>query len=622
MAKKIILIAIIFLLVFGSTNDIFIKKAEATSVSEAFGKAVGSFIACWATEEISLYLQGVAKHETTGTGLGVARAAQFAWAVPSVEVGSSIAEGKAQSNDAYGAAKNCLRDTFIRIMGDYIVDQIVDWIQNGGSLGDRFVTDWSKFGDDALNVGVGAVFNDSNFKFLCSPFGLQVKLALLPVRKFSTQISCTLDKIVKNINNFYVDFSVGGWDGYLLSLEPQNNFYGTILLMNDEAFMQGKKSKEAAMQDAAAGKGFLSVKRCKDGGSDILAGAQLDYPNDWQFTKASNGYCPSRLVINDTPGALVGDKVSTWTIQKDFQTLINSKDIAVWTQAIIDAAINRVLKEGLSQLKPSKDDDTDFDADRYKNSLNALNYGIAINSIAKLKEKAQQIASSAQFILPIKSQSLSNLNNTFKILNNIQSIQQYQPGVCSPQITNSDISTASSTTSLINNEVANLIVIEGKSQEFLDFANQNSNTDMNILADNVKAFSDMLTSYYNDIQKISDSNAINNANNELADIQTKLNSTQTQFGSCGFPILINTGATSVNSQNVSLILNAFATNISNATQMMISNDSTFLNAVWESYSTTKDWILTSGAGLKTVYVKFSNASSTVSSIFSDNITLQ
>jgi len=77
---------------------------------------------------------------------------------------------------------------------------------------------------------------------------------------------------------------------------------------------------------------------------------------------------------------------------------------------------------------------------------------------------------------------------------------------------------------------------------------------------------------------------------------------------------INAGASVTSSPSVTLAISA-----RNATQMMISNDSSFAGASWEVYTTSKPWVLTSGDGLKIVYAKFRNGSSDLSSIVSDTV---
>jgi len=79
-------------------------------------------------------------------------------------------------------------------------------------------------------------------------------------------------------------------------------------------------------------------------------------------------------------------------------------------------------------------------------------------------------------------------------------------------------------------------------------------------------------------------------------------------------IKINENAVSANSNQVTLTLVA-----SGATQMMLSNTSDFAGATWEAYASSKIWLLTTGAGTKTVYVKFRDSSFNVSSAVTDSI---
>jgi hypothetical protein len=81
-------------------------------------------------------------------------------------------------------------------------------------------------------------------------------------------------------------------------------------------------------------------------------------------------------------------------------------------------------------------------------------------------------------------------------------------------------------------------------------------------------------------------------------------------------INVNAGAITTSSLSVTVTLGA-----SGATQMIVSNDAGFGGASWESYATTKPWTLTTGDGLKTVYVKFRDAAGNMSSAISDSITV-
>ncbi len=83
--------------------------------------------------------------------------------------------------------------------------------------------------------------------------------------------------------------------------------------------------------------------------------------------------------------------------------------------------------------------------------------------------------------------------------------------------------------------------------------------------------------------------------------------------------LVNAGAATTSSLTVTLTLSA-TDNIA-VTQMLISNNDGFAGASWENYATTKSWTLTSGDGVKTVYVKFKDAAGNVSVTTSDTITV-
>ncbi|PIS04796.1 MAG: hypothetical protein COT81_04585 [Candidatus Buchananbacteria bacterium CG10_big_fil_rev_8_21_14_0_10_42_9] len=78
---------------------------------------------------------------------------------------------------------------------------------------------------------------------------------------------------------------------------------------------------------------------------------------------------------------------------------------------------------------------------------------------------------------------------------------------------------------------------------------------------------------------------------------------------------INNGATETQVRTVALSLNAVS-----ASQMIISNNSDFTGASFESFQKTKTWVLSEGAGEKTVYVKFRSVSGGESAVVSDKIT--
>ena len=81
-------------------------------------------------------------------------------------------------------------------------------------------------------------------------------------------------------------------------------------------------------------------------------------------------------------------------------------------------------------------------------------------------------------------------------------------------------------------------------------------------------------------------------------------------------LLINKGAATTSSEDVVLSISA-----ANASEMMLSNNLSFNGAVWESYTSTKNWKLNSGNGTTSVYVRFRNLNGVISNVSTANIVL-
>lgn len=206
---------------------------------------------------------------------------------------------------------------------DKLVDQVIEWIQGGGKP--QFITDYKGFFEDIGQEAVGTIAQELDLGFLCEPFSLNIKLAVgvPPVKRFSKTAECTLDKIVGNIGNFYNDFRNGGWLAFSEAWQPQNNYYGGLLLARVE------------LEDRIAGEQGRKTL-------EILAnGGFLD-------TKDENGQ-------TITPGS-VGRALVSKAIGSDIDLLVNLEgDVANIVAAIIDAAINRVVTEGLAKASKSED---------------------------------------------------------------------------------------------------------------------------------------------------------------------------------------------------------------------------------------------------------------------------
>ena len=81
-------------------------------------------------------------------------------------------------------------------------------------------------------------------------------------------------------------------------------------------------------------------------------------------------------------------------------------------------------------------------------------------------------------------------------------------------------------------------------------------------------------------------------------------------------LVINNNAPYTNSQKVFLDIS-----VAGADEMIISNFANFPNVSWEPYSESKEWILSSGDGVKTVYSMFRNKLGGISPVITNSIIL-
>jgi len=283
-----------------------------------------------------------------------------------------------------------LRDVVAKKLLDYVVDQTVKWIQGGGKP--KFITDWKGFLQDAGNIAFDQVLKDVGLAWLCQPFSLQVKLSLLPSRGFSQRIECTLDDVVGNIENFYQDFSQGGWIAYQEMWQPQNNYFGQLLMIHDEVLEKTAEKVEAAKNEALAGSGFLSSKKC------VLY-------DDW------TGECIKEKIV--TPGSTVGEVVAE-AITTDIEWAAN---IESWTSALVNAVINRLISEGIGLMKGSAESHGSY----YPREYDDLFKKEFENQKNKLIDQVEELVDEWQYLFNIKTASLSYVEALKPILLELQS---------------------------------------------------------------------------------------------------------------------------------------------------------------------------------------------------------
>jgi len=547
--KIFILVIVILSLTLNPLENVFIvktKKAEAMSAGEAVGKALSAGLSCFIGLKVENFIAGkIEKLIRIFTEDPLDTKAHF-YAVPSVAANFPSESAKKQTSDALVKSKDCIRDVVAKIILDWITDETVRWVQGGGSP--QFVTNWHSFLRDAFNVGIDEVIRETNSASLCPSFKLQVQRSLSPTGgpllptggpplptggRFQQRIECTLE----NIEDFYQDFSNGGWTAYNEMWLPQNNYYGTMLMIHDEMLARAAARKEAAQNEALAGKGFLSVKKC-EGGQDqeSFCDAQCAHLEDADQDECFNNCMDVQLtdselcdatggkMVIQTPGDIVGSAVSK-AVTSDSDWAANIKS---WVAAIINAVINRLIKEGLALMKGSDEPQTagygDFNpyGDNDPNKNNKKDY------ISDIISQYNNLLSKTQSVLNTKQQSLTAVQETIKIF------QKLKLNNCYPSVSNSDITNLQNEEQRLKNEIADfqrmINEINLNLAEAQNVYNSNNPKDEDIvrLEQNYQNlynnYGATITSlYYGDTEK-SASEELQRKQAELSDARNRLNS--------------------------------------------------------------------------------------------------
>lgn len=200
---------------------------------------------------------------------------------------SLVAKEFAFDSVAYVVAKVILHE---------LTGSIVNWINSGfDDGGPGFVTDFGGFLSDIVDVEIGRFIEGSELAFLCSPYEIDIKVALkLPlITPFDERISCTFSDAIDNLEGFIGgDFSQEGWEGWFeLTTKPQNNIYGAYLASEKELNLRiaAKQYRETTQLDW--GSGFLSWTECVP------------------FTDPNTGeeLCSEEIV---TPGSIIEDQLA------------------------------------------------------------------------------------------------------------------------------------------------------------------------------------------------------------------------------------------------------------------------------------------------------------------------
>lgn len=198
-----------------------------------------------------------------------------------------------------------------KLMLKSITQSILTWINSGFQGSPAFVTDLKQFLLDQADLAAGDFIYGSELGFLCSPFALDVKIALATSYQEEaygeTTAQCTLSDVTDNVEGFLSGtFSDGGWASWFeVTQNPANTPTGAYLEAEAEMYARIVDEEGNTIKELDWGSGFLSFKVCGD--TQSAGGGQED-------------------CTITTPGKVIEDAL-TVNLQSGTQALIEADEI-------------------------------------------------------------------------------------------------------------------------------------------------------------------------------------------------------------------------------------------------------------------------------------------------------
>jgi hypothetical protein len=221
-----------------------------------------------------------------------------------------------------------------------LTTSVVNWINSGFEGNPSFASLEQNLSDLGEQV-VGEFIEGHGLDFICSPFQVDIKLALLQKYKeggadtpFRRETQCTWSAAKENLEEFVAgDFSKGGWKGWLELSE--SNPVSIYLKTDQEIQRQLNEKGEAQITKLNWGNGFLSWEKqdCYETTETSPEGVDVKFQE-----------CDPPVV--QTPGKVIEQQLNN-NLDSGRQRLIVADEIDEFVGSVIGALVNYVLQEGL-----------------------------------------------------------------------------------------------------------------------------------------------------------------------------------------------------------------------------------------------------------------------------------
>ena len=247
-------------------------------------------------------------------------------------------------------------------------ESTVNWINTGFKGSPLYVKNPASFfksiaDDEVANLSI-------SIQGAGSPFGKDLARNLLLSYKqtLDSSVKYNLDQLTgTNIENYNVNFSVGGWDTWLVQTQlPQNNPLGATFVASDYLSQKlsgtAQSKADEVKEEISQGMGFMGIKKCVEpktyedppqGWSIEDANAIIQNPSS-SVSEVTEALSELDMYVckrweTQTPGNVIASKLNldlgTGTRQAELSDQLNES-----VAAIFDALTSQLINKGLSAL--------------------------------------------------------------------------------------------------------------------------------------------------------------------------------------------------------------------------------------------------------------------------------
>ena len=223
---------------------------------------------------------------------------------------------------------------FAKALLDTMTASIIDWINSGFQGNPAFVNDLKGFMIDVADQAAGGYIYGGDLAFLCSPFALQIRIALARTRA-KQRIQCRLSTVVKNIDTFFdrgVQLqTLEQWT--FVTLDQGSNPYSAYITAKNELDARIAGATGRAAEKLRFSSGFRDVIHLK---------SCLTPQSEYEGIKLSD---EDRGCITGTPGTVIDHQLGDTLTIGNRQLLIADE-----FDEIINALVGQLAKQALTGI--------------------------------------------------------------------------------------------------------------------------------------------------------------------------------------------------------------------------------------------------------------------------------